>query len=226
MVSSKKILVVDDEPDLREILQCNLENAGYEVVTAASAEEAIALLSPDIMLVLLDVMLGGMSGFRMAEKMRKELHNDTPIIFLTAKDAEKDLLTGFSAGGDDYICKPFSLHEVLARISAVLRRSGTEVSKPKTLTSEGLTIDFERKAAYVEGMEVRLSPKEFGILSLMVRQPGRVFSRDEILAAVWRGTNCIVIDRTSDAHIARLRRTLGAVGQRLTNRPGYGYCFE
>ena len=101
MVSSKKILVVDDEPDLREILQCNLENAGYEVVTAASAEEAITLLSPDIMLVLLDVMLGGMSGFRMAEKMRKELHNDTPIIFLTAKDAEKDLLTGFSAGGDD-----------------------------------------------------------------------------------------------------------------------------
>ena len=143
-----------------------------------------------------------------------------------AKDAEKDLLTGFSAGGDDYICKPFSLHEVLARISAVLRRSGTEVSKPKTLTSEGLTIDFERKAAYVEGMEVRLSPKEFGILSLMVRQPGRVFSRDEILAAVWRGTNCIVIDRTIDVHIARLRRKLGAVGLRLTNRPGYGYCFE
>ena len=226
MVSSKKILVVDDEPDLREILQCNLENAGYEVVTAASAEEAITLLSPDIMLVLLDVMLGGMSGFRMAEKMRKELHNDTPIIFLTAKDAEKDLLTGFSAGGDDYICKPFSLHEVLARISAVLRRSGTEVSKPKTLTSEGLTIDFERKAAYVEGMEVRLSPKEFGILSLMVRQPGRVFSRDEILAAVWRGTNCFVIDRTIDVHIARQRRKLGAVGLRLTNRPGYGYCFE
>ena len=226
MVSSKKILVVDDEPDLREILQCNLENAGYEVVTAASAEEAITLLSPDIMLVLLDVMLGGMSGFRMAEKMRKELHNDTPIIFLTAKDAEKDLLTGFSAGGDDYICKPFSLHEVLARISAVLRRSGTEVSKPKTLTSEGLTIDFERKAAYVEGMEVRLSPKEFGILSLMVRQPGRVFSRDEILAAVWRGTNCIVIDRTIDVHITRLRRKLGAVGLRLTTRPGYGYCFE
>ena len=226
MVSSKKILVVDDEPDLREILQCNLENAGYEVVTAASAEEAIALLSPDIMLVLLDVMLGGMSGFRMAEKMRKELHNDTPIIFLTAKDAEKDLLTGFSAGGDDYICKPFSLHEVLARISAVLRRSGTEVSKPKMLASDGLTIDFERKAAYVEGMEVRLSPKEFGILSLMMRQPGRVFSRDEILDSVWRSTNCIVIDRTIDVHIARLRRKLGAAGLRLTNRPGYGYCFE
>ncbi len=147
MVSSKKILVVDDEPDLREILQCNLENAGYEVVTAASAEEAIALLSPDIMLVLLDVMLGGMSGFRMAEKMRKELHNDTPIIFLTAKDAEKDLLTGFSAGGDDYICKPFSLHEVLARISAVLRRSGTEVSKPKTLTSEGRRCAFRPKSS-------------------------------------------------------------------------------
>lgn len=109
-----KILVVDDEPDLREILQCNLENAGYEVDTAESAEEALHILSPDHHLILLDVMLGGMSGFRMAERLRKDLKNNTPIIFLTAKDTENDMLTGFSTGGDDYISKPFSLHEVLA----------------------------------------------------------------------------------------------------------------
>ena len=102
-----KILVVDDEPDLREILQCNLENAGYEVDTAESAEEALHILSPEHNLILLDVMMGGMSGYRMANKLRNELKLKTPIIFLTAKDTENDLLTGFSAGADDYISKPF-----------------------------------------------------------------------------------------------------------------------
>ena len=123
---SAKILVVDDEPDLREILQCNLENAGYEVDTAESAEEALHILSPAHSLILLDVMLGGMSGFKMAERLRKDLDNKIPIVFLTAKDTERDMLTGFSAGGDDYISKPFSLHEVLARVKAVLRRAQRE----------------------------------------------------------------------------------------------------
>ena len=123
---SQKILVVDDEPDLREILQCNLESAGYEVDTAESAEEALHILSPEHNLILLDVMLGGMSGYRMANKLRNELKLKTPIIFLTAKDTENDLLTGFSAGADDYISKPFSLHEVLARIKAVFRRTEEE----------------------------------------------------------------------------------------------------
>ncbi len=219
-----KILIVDDEPDLREILQCNLENAGYEVDTAESAEEALHLLNAEHHLILLDVMLGGMSGFKMAEKLRKELKNQTPIIFLTAKDTENDMLTGFSAGGDDYIAKPFSLHEVLARIKAILRRTQTAPENP-VLKVAGLTIDYTKKLVESNGKEVRLSPKEFGILSMLAKQPGRVFSREEILAEVWHG-DCYVLDRTVDVHIARVRRKLEENAYHLTNRQGYGYCFE
>lgn len=219
-----KILVVDDEADLREILQCNLENAGYEVDTVGSAEAALRILSPSHELILLDVMLGGMSGFRFAEKLRKELKNTTPIIFLTAKDSENDLLTGFSAGGDDYIPKPFSLQEVLARIKAILRRTSSE-PRPSELTVGGLTIDFVKKLVKTEHEEIRLSPKEFGILSMLASQPGRVFSREEILNEVWMGDS-YVLDRTIDVHIARVRRKLGHCAFHLTNRQGYGYCFE
>lgn len=219
-----RILVVDDEPDLREILQCNLENAGYTVDTAESAEEALHLLSPEHHLILLDVMLGGMSGFRMAEKLRKELHNPTPIIFLTAKDTENDLLTGFSTGGDDYISKPFSLHEVLARIKAILRRTNTAPQRA-TLTVGGMVIDFAKKLVMIDGHDVRLSPKEFGILSMLAGQPGRVFSREEILSGVWHADS-YVLDRTVDVHIARVRRKLGASGYHIVNRQGYGYCFQ
>jgi two-component system response regulator len=221
---AQRILVVDDEPDLREILQCNLENAGYEVDTAESAEEALHKLSPEHDLILLDVMLGGMSGFRMANKLRNELKLHTPIIFLTAKDTENDLLTGFSAGGDDYISKPFSLHEVLARIKAVLRRTKKAPERTK-LRAGNLLIDFAKKMVYAEGQEVRLSPKEFGILRLLAQQPGRVYSREEILAEVWHGDS-YVLDRTVDVHIARVRRKLGENAYHITNRQGYGYCFE
>lgn len=221
---SQKILVVDDEPDLREILQCNLENAGYEVDIAESAEAALHMLSPEHDLILLDVMLGGMSGFRMANKLRNELKLRTPIIFLTAKDTENDLLTGFSAGGDDYIPKPFSLHEVLARIKAVLRRTQKEPQRTE-LKAGNLLIDFSKKIVYADGQEVRLSPKEFGILRMLAQQPGRVFSREEIMAEVWHGDS-YVLDRTIDVHIARVRRKLGENSYHLTNRQGYGYCFE
>ena len=219
-----KILVVDDEPDLREILQINLENAGYEVDTAESAEEALQLLSPHHRLLLLDVMLGGMSGFQLAEHLRKVLHNPIPIIFLTAKDTERDMLTGFSAGGDDYMAKPFSLHELLARVKAVVRRTQGETERA-LLRAGSLTIDFEKKLVLATGEALKLSPKEFGILSLLARHPGRVFSREEILAEVWHGET-YVLDRTVDVHIARIRRKLGTEAVRLTNRQGYGYCFE
>lgn len=224
-MNEARILVVDDEADLREILQCNLENAGYLVDTAESAEEALRILTPEHSLILLDIMLGGMSGFRLAEKLRKELKNPIPIIFLTAKDTENDLLTGFSAGGDDYISKPFSLHEVLARIKAILRRMGNSQPTAKELTLGNLVIDFARKIVRIDGEDVRLSPKEFGILSMLARQPGRVFSRDEILAEVWHGES-YVLDRTVDVHIARIRRKLGDEAYRLTNRQGYDYCFN
>lgn len=219
-----KILVVDDEPDLREILQCNLECEGYEVDTAASAEEALEKLSPEHNLILLDVMLGGMSGFRMANILRNELKLKTPIIFLTAKDTENDLLTGFSAGGDDYISKPFSLHEVLARIKAVLRRTKTE-STPNVIKVGNLTIDFAKKLVLSENENIRLSPKEFGIFSMLAKEPGRVFTRAEILATVWHGAS-YVLDRTVDVHIARVRHKLGNEAFHINNRQGYGYCFE
>lgn len=221
---SQKILVVDDEPDLREILQCNLESAGYEVDTAESAEEALHILSPEHNLILLDVMLGGMSGYRMANKLRNELKLKTPIIFLTAKDTENDLLTGFSAGADDYISKPFSLHEVLARIKAVLRRTKEE-NKCSELKVGELTIDFAKKLVFCQGNDVKLSPKEFGIFSMLAKEPGRVFSRAEILAVVWHGET-YVLDRTVDVHIARIRRKLGDESIHINNRQGYGYCFE
>lgn len=225
-MSHNRILVVDDDPDLREILLCNLENAGYIVDTAESAEEGLKILSPQHALLLLDVMLGGMSGFKMAEHLRKNLKNPIPIIFLTAKDSENDLLTGFSAGGDDYINKPFSLQEVLARIKALLRRSSVlQPTTPQNISFGNITIDMMRKTVCVNGNNLRFSPKEFGILKLLVAHPGRIFSREEILSEVWSGET-YVLDRTVDVHITRIRRKLGEEGNHLTNRQGYGYCFN
>lgn len=225
MSEAKHILVVDDEIDLREILQCNLENAGYIVDTAASAEEALTILSSKHDLILLDVMMGGMSGYKMAEHLRKVQGNDIPIIFLTARDTENDILTGFSIGADDYISKPFSLQQVLARVAAVLRRVKTSSTPSTAEPAAGIQIDTLRKVALIKGVEIRLSPKELGILQLLMKTPGRVFSREEILAEVWRGESCVG-DRTVDVHIAHLRRKLGDEGVRVNNRQGYGYCFE
>ena len=222
---SKRILVVDDELDLRDILQCNLEAAGYDVDTAASAEEALTLIDRAPDLLLLDVMMGGMSGFALAEKLRKEHASAVPIIFLTAKDTEDDLLHGFSVGADDYISKPFSLQEVLARVKAVLRRAQqTEAQEDKTCSPELLMLDNQRKLVRIGDDEIPLSKKEFGILNILVSNPGRVFSREEILEQVWQGES-FVLDRTVDVHIAHVRKKLGEMGNHIVNRQGHGYCF-
>ena len=222
---AKKLLIVDDEPDLREILQFNLESAGYEVDAAASAEEALALLGPTHALILLDVMMGGMSGFRMAEKVRRELHSDIPIIFLTAKGSENDMLTGFSSGADDYIANPFSVHEVLARVKAVLRRAHGDDSTVPVITQGSISVDSVRKVAQVGGQDIRLSPKEFGILWLLVSHVGRVFSREEILDKVWE-EDVLVIGRTKDVNINRLRKKMGVYGNNIITKQGYGYGFK
>lgn len=224
-LTKTRILVVDDEEDICEILKFNLENAGYEVDTALSAEEALGILGPGHGLVLLDVMMAGMSGFRMAEVVRKERHLDIPIIFLTARSSENDLLTGFSAGGDDYISKPFSVQEVLARVRAVLRRSSSSAHGQEAAGSGGLTVDGTSKMVYVYGNPVTLSKKEFELLSLLVSQPGKVFSREEIIGAVWKDTP-YVLDRTIDVHIARIRSKLGPMKYCIANRPGFGYRYE
>lgn len=221
------ILVVDDEPDICEILQFNLENEGFEVGTASSAEKALGILNENqYHLILLDVMMGGMSGFRMAEKLRKE-GITTPIIFLTAKDTENDMLTGFSIGGDDYISKPFSVKEVIARVKAILKRTERKEQEiiKKELNFDGLNIDLQSKQVYIDGMSVLLTKKEFEILYMLLKNPLRVYSREEILDKVW-GDESYVLERTVDVHITRLRKKLGNHAVYITNRSGYGYCFN
>lgn len=227
MMNRNKILVVDDEEDLCEILQFNLESEGFAVDIAHSAEEALKMIREDHELILLDIMMEGMSGFKMAEKVRKELRLNIPIIFLTAKDTENDMLTGFSIGADDYISKPFSIKEVSARVKAVLKRAGSKQipEKPKQITIGELLIDLSTKNVLLEGRLILLTKKEFEILSMMAKSPGRIFSRDEILGKAWDDDG-YVLERTVDVHITRLRKKLGEFGKHIVNRSGYGYCFE
>ncbi len=221
----ERILIVDDEAGIREILQFNLENAGFEVDCAASAEEALEMLGDGHSLILLDVMMSGMSGYRMAEVLRNDLHNEIPIIFLTAKADQDDLLTGFSSGGDDYIPKPFSIQEVIARVRAVLKRVGVKEA-PSSLVKVGdVTIDLEAKLVYVEGEKVVFSKKEFEVLSLLASHPGQIFSRDALISELWKDAP-YVLDRTVDVHIARIRSKLGSCKNYIMNRTGYGYVFN
>ncbi len=222
----KTILVVDDEVDIREILQFNLEKTGYSVECAESAEEALRLFSSKHDLVLLDVMLGGISGFQMAEKLRNEFRSNVPIIFLTAKGGESDKLAGFSAGGDDYISKPFSINELLARVGAVLRRSSSVAeAAPHTIRIGKLEIDLDSKIVYVDGSPTVFSKKEFEILSLLASHEGRLFSRDDLISELWKDAP-YVLDRTVDVHIARIRGKLGPYKTYITNRSGYGYSLN
>ena len=220
-----KVMIVDDETDIREILSFNLSAAGYDTMECGTAEAAHIQLRngniPDI--ILLDVMLPGMSGFKLADKIRKEDGCNVPIIFLTAKNAENDLLTGFSAGGDDYISKPFSVNEVLARVRAVLKRT-SKVSL-KSIVFGGGVIDTVNKNVTVEGLPVPLSRKEYDILYLLASNPGKTFSRADLIRELWKDTP-YVLDRTVDVHIARIRSKLGRCRDLITNRAGFGYSIE
>ena len=223
-----RILVVDDEEDLCEILKFNLENEGYLVDTANSAEEALNMELSRYQLFLLDVMMGEISGFKMANLLKKDKKTASiPIIFITAKDTENDTMTGFNLGADDYISKPFSLREVVARVKAVLRRTVSDngVEKTEVITYRGLVLDVNRKKVTIEGEAVSLTKKEFEILSLLLRNPDRVFSREDILAKIWND-EVYVLDRTVDVNITRLRKKIGDYGQNIITRLGYGYCFE
>lgn len=223
-----RILVVDDEEDLCEILKFNLENEGYEVDTANSAEEALKMDISSYHLLLLDVMMGEISGFKMANMLKKDKKTAlVPIVFITAKDTENDTVTGFNLGADDYISKPFSLREVIARVKAVLRRTASpETEKaPEQITYQTLVIDITKKKVSIDGEEVALTKKEFEILFLLLQNKGRVFSREDILARVW-SDEVYVLDRTIDVNITRLRKKIGIYGKRIVTRLGYGYCFE
>lgn len=223
-----RILVVDDEDDLRDILQFNLEDAGYIVDTANSAEQALEMNLTQYDLFLLDVMMGEISGYKLANLIREQKETEkTPIIFLTAKDTENDMVTGFNAGADDYISKPFSLREVLVRIKAVLKRTneGGRVKSNAKLVYDTLILDIEQKKVTIDNEDLSLTKREFEILQLLLEQKDRVFSRQEILDKVWKDEEDIS-DRTVDVNITRIRKKLGHYDKNLVTRLGYGYCFE
>ena len=226
-----KILVVDDEQDLCEILQYNLENEGFEVMTANSAEEALQLPLEEYSLIMLDVMMGEMSGFQMARRMKD--HPSTaqiPIIFITALDDEDNLVKGLNIGADDYISKPLSMKEVKARVKDVLRRSAplhhhNTACAENQICYEGIVLDLNTKTAFLDNKKIECTKLEFELLSFFLQHPDRVFSREDLLKHCWP-SDVLVLDRTVDVSITRLRKKIGPYGKHIKTRIGYGYCFE
>ena len=217
-----EILIVEDDADIREILSFNLENEGYAVICTGSAEEGLKKLHPGISLAILDVMLPGKSGFQMASEIRKGGNSVLPIIFLTARTSENDVLTGFSAGADDYLGKPFSTGELLARVKAVLRRSGGNDTTKDILVLGPLKIDRKAATVTIDNEPVELSHKEYQLLELLVANAGTYIPRTEIIARLWQDAPC-VIDRTIDVHIARIRAKLGRYRDLIVSKSGFGY---
>ena len=227
MSDRKRIIVVDDEPDICDILRFNLNAEGYETDVAYSAEEAQKCELGKYDLVLLDIMMPGASGYDFADILRKS--EDTagvPVIFISAKDAEEDLLKGFEAGADDYVTKPFSVREVLARVKAVLGRTGSGAKKNNPLVGyKGLVIDTLKKHVVVDGMPVGMTKTEYELLRLLLENQGHVFSRQDVLEKVWP-KNVIVTDRTVDVNITRIRKKIGRYSSNIISKQGYGYLFD
>ncbi len=216
-----RILVVDDEEDICAILKFNLSKEGYEVVTANSAEEALTLDIASFNLLLLDVMMGGMSGFELTGKLKTDPKTGgVPVIFITARDTEDDAVEGLDLGADDYISKPFSIREVISRVKAVLRRTATKAD-----SRTGIFIDDEKKVVTVDGAAVALTRIEYEIFRLLFTNKGKVFPREDILSKVWPD-DVIVTDRTVDVNITRIRKKIGEYGNRIVSRHGFGYLYE
>ena len=224
-MEGNKILIVDDEKDLCEILQFNLESEGFYIEIAHSGEEALKKQFDSFDLILLDVMMGGISGFKLANIIRKEKKLSVPIIFLTAKGGENDILTGFNVGGDDYISKPFSIKEVIARIKAILKRGTKKDEEEGQIVFKGLVIDTRKKLISINGNPINLTRKEFEILTLLIKNIGQYISREEILQRIWQD-DVIVTERNVDVNIARLRKKVGEYGANIKGKSGYGYCFQ
>lgn len=228
METNTRILVVDDEQDLCEILKFNLETEGYDVDTANSAEEALEMNIEKYDLLLLDVMMGGMSGFALAKKLKGNQQTmNIPIIFLTAKDTENDTVTGFNLGADDYISKPFSIREVMVRVRAVLRRTQEKDNHQQSniISYQGLELNLDKKTVSIDGEDVPFTKTEFEILHLLLDERGRVFSRQELIDRIWP-KDVLVLDRTVDVNITRLRKKIGRFAKCIVTRLGFGYYFD
>lgn len=224
-----RILVVDDEQDLCEILKFNFEIEGYQVETVNSAEEALEKDIASYNLLLLDVMMGGMSGFQLAKQLKNsEVTAHIPIIFLTARDTENDTVTGFNLGADDYISKPFSIREVMVRVRAVLRRTASRLEgaeEPAVISYQGLLLNLDKKSVSVDGEDVPFTKTEFELLRLLLEERGRVFSRQELIDRVWP-KDVLVLDRTVDVNITRMRKKIGRFAKCIVTRLGFGYYFD
>lgn len=231
-MTTERILIVDDEETLCEVLQLNLENEGYDVDIAFSAEQALTYDLKSYSLILLDIMMGEISGIKMAKMMKADVTTaDVPIIFCTARDSEDDMVMGLNIGADDYIMKPYTVRNVIARVKSVLRRTAghkgntATAEKPNMLQVEGLQLDLEFKRCIVDGEEVKLARKEFELLAYLISHRGKICSREQILSRVW-SDEVVVLDRTIDVNITRLRSKIGAYGSYIVTRSGFGYGFR
>lgn len=230
--TTKRILIVDDEETLCEVLQLNLENEGYDVDIAFSAEQALTLDLPSYSLILLDIMMGEISGIKMAKMLKSNTKTaNIPIIFCTAKDTEDDMVMGLNLGADDYIAKPYTVRNVVARVKSVLRRTSAKknsnpvAEKRNVLQVDGLVLDLEFKRCMVDGVEVKMAKKEFEILAYLISHRGTICSREQILGKVWKN-EVVVLDRTIDVNITRVRNKIGGYGSYIVTRSGYGYGFR
>ena len=229
---AERILIVDDEETLCEVLKLNLENEGYDVDIAFSAEQALTLDLKSYSLILLDIMMGEISGIKMAKMMKADVTTaGVPIIFCTARDTEDDMVMGLNIGADDYIVKPYTVRNVIARVKSVLRRTAGHKSgapaaeQSNTLQVEGLLLDLEFKRCIVDGVEVKLARKEFELLAYLISHRGKICSREQILNRVW-SDEVVVLDRTIDVNITRLRSKIGAYSSYIVTRSGFGYGFR
>ena len=229
-MTTERILIVDDEETLCEVLKLNLENEGYDVDTAFSAEQALTYDLKEYSLILLDIMMGEISGIKMAKMLKADVATaEIPIIFCTARDTEDDMIMGLNLGADDYIMKPYTVRNVIARVKSVLRRTSNHKNTNNTLSEksnrlvvDGLCLDLEFKRCTVDGEEVRLARKEFELLAYLIQHRGKICSREQIMSRVW-SNEVVVLDRTIDVNITRLRSKIGAYGSYIVTRSGFGY---
>lgn len=232
-MTTERILIVDDEETLCEVLKLNLENEGYDVDIAFSAEEALGYNLKEYSLILLDIMMGEISGIKMAKILKADVATaNIPIIFCTARDTEDDMVMGLNLGADDYIMKPYTVRNVIARVKSVLRRAALHksntvipVKKPNQLSIDGLCLDLEFKRCTVDGKEIKLTRKEFELLAYLIQHRGKICSREQILSRVW-SDEVVVLERTIDVNITRLRSKIGAYGSYIVTRSGFGYGFR
>ena len=231
-MTTERILIVDDEETLCEVLKLNLENEGYDVDIAFSAEQALTYDLKSYSLILLDIMMGEISGIKMAKMLKSDVTTaDIPIIFCTARDTEDDMIMGLNLGADDYIMKPYTVRNVIARVKSVLRRTSshknnvTATEESNILKVDGLHLDLEFKRCIIDGEEVKLARKEFELLAYLISHRGKICSREQILSRVW-SDEVVVLDRTIDVNITRLRSKIGNYGSYIVTRSGFGYGFR